>query len=97
MKGKLTDWKSPKYDLDIDSTIDLTQTSNIFPLGTPLRGIGNFKGKVTGEGENYKVDGEIIRESLSASNIYLKGLNVNATVDGKGSMYEANGKAIAEC
>ena len=35
-------------------------------------------------------------ESLSASNIYLKGLNVNADVTGQGSMYEANGKAIAQ-
>jgi translocation and assembly module TamB len=96
LKGKINDWKSPKYDLDIESTIDLTQTTEIFPLGTPLRGIGNFNGKVTGEGEQYKVDGEVFSESLSASNIYLKGLNVNAVVEGKGSMYEANGKAIAQ-
>lgn len=96
LKGKINDWKSPKYDLDIESTIDLTQTTEIFPLGTPLRGIGNFKGKVTGEGEQYKIDGEIDSESLAASNIYLKGLNVNAVVEGKGSMYEANGKAIAQ-
>ena len=96
LKGKIDDWKSPKYNLEIESTVDLTQTSTLFPLGTPLRGIGNFKGTVSGEGENYKVKGEISSESLAASNIYLKGLNVNATVDGKGAMYEANGKAIAQ-
>ncbi|MEP6900634.1 MAG: translocation/assembly module TamB domain-containing protein, partial [Actinomycetota bacterium] len=96
LKGKVDDWKSLKYNLEIESTVDLTQTSTVFPLGTPLRGIGNFKGTVSGEGENYKVNGEISSESLSASNIYLKGLNVNASVDGKGSMYEANGKAIAQ-
>ncbi len=96
LKGRVDDWKSPKYNLEIESTVDLTQTSTLFPLGTPLRGIGNFKGTVSGEGENYKVKGEISSESLAASNIYLKGLNVNATVDGKGAMYEANGKAIAQ-
>ncbi len=96
LKGRVDDWKSPKYNLEIESTVDLTQTSTVFPLGTPLRGIGNFKGTVSGEGENYKVKGEISSESLVASNIYLKGLNVNATVDGKGTMYEANGKAIAQ-
>lgn len=96
LKGRVDGWESPKYNFDIESTVDLTQTSNIFPLGTPLRGIGNFKGTVSGEGEKYKVNGEISSESLSASNIYLKGLNVNATVDGEGSMYEANGKAIAQ-
>jgi translocation and assembly module TamB len=96
LKGTTAGWESPKYNLEIESTVDLTQTSNVFPLGTPLRGIGNFKGTVSGEGENYKVNGEISSESLSASNIYLKGLNINASVDGQGSMYEANGKAIAQ-
>ena len=96
LKGRVEGWESPKYNFDIESTVDLTQTSNIFPLGTPLRGVGNFKGTVTGEGEKYKVNGEIFSESLSASNIYLKGLNVNADVSGEGSMYEANGKAIAQ-
>ncbi|MEO6589471.1 MAG: translocation/assembly module TamB domain-containing protein [Pyrinomonadaceae bacterium] len=96
LKGTINDWKSPKYDLQIDSTVDLTQTSTIFPLGTPLRGLGDFSGKVTGEGENYKVDGSITSDAISASNIYLKALNINATVDGKGSAYDLNGKAIAE-
>jgi translocation and assembly module TamB len=96
LKGTTAGWESPKYNLEIESTVDLTQTSSVFPLGTPLKGIGNFKGTVSGEGENYKVNGEISSESLSASNIYLRGLNINASVDGKGSMYEANGKAIAQ-
>lgn len=96
LKGTTAGWESPKYNLEIESTVDLTQTSTVFPLGTPLRGIGNFKGTVTGEGEKYAVNGEIFSESLSASNIYLKGLNINAAVTGEGSMYEANGKAIAQ-
>jgi len=96
LKGRIEGWESPKYNFEIESTVDLTQTSTVFPLGTPLKGIGNFKGTVSGEGEKYKVDGEIFSESLSASNIYLKGLNVNAAVTGEGSMYEANGKAIAQ-
>jgi translocation and assembly module TamB len=96
LKGTTAGWESPKYDLEIESTVDLTQTSTVFPLGTPLKGIGNFKGTVSGEGENYKVNGEISSESLSASNIYLRGLNINASVDGQGKIYEANGKAIAQ-
>lgn len=96
LNGKLTDWKSLKYDLNITSTVDLTQTSEILPIGTPLRGVANFSGKVTGEGENYFVGGEINSEALAASGIYLKALNVNATVAGTNSMYEANGKAVAE-
>ena len=96
MSGTLTDWAAVKYDLNIESTVDLTQTSNIFPLGTTIRGVGNFKGKVSGQGENYRVDGNVESESLTAEGIYLKALNVAATVEGTNSNYEANGKAVAE-
>lgn len=96
LTGKLNDWKSPKYDLDIVSTVDLTQTTTVLPIGTPLRGVANFSGKVSGEGESYKVDGKIDSESLTAPGVYLKALNVNGTVAGTNSMYEANGTAVAE-
>lgn len=96
MNGRLTDWKDFKYDLNIESTVDLTQASTIFPLGATLRGVGNFKGKVTGQGENYNVDGQIESDALAAEGVYLKGINVAATVAGTNSSYEANGTAIAE-
>jgi translocation and assembly module TamB len=96
MTGKLTDWENLQYNLDISSTVDLTQTSTILPLGTPLRGIANFSGKVTGAGESYKIDGKIDSQALEAYGVYLRALNVAATVEGTNSMYEANGKAVAE-
>ncbi len=96
LSGRLTDWKDFKYDLNVESTVDLTQTSTIFPLGASLRGIGNFKGKVTGHGETYKVDGEVTSETLTAEGVYLRGFNVAGTVEGTNSNYEANGTAVAE-
>lgn len=96
MNGRLDDWAALKYNLNIESTVDLTQTSNIFPLGATLRGTGNFKGNVSGEGENYKIVGSIDSQSLQADGIYLKAVNVAATVEGTNSQYEANGTAIAE-
>lgn len=96
LNGRLTDWEKLQYDLNIESTVDLTQTSNLLPVGKPLRGVANFTGKVTGEGENYRVEGKASSEALAAENIYLKGVNVAATVEGTNSMYEANGKAVAE-
>lgn len=96
MNGRLDDWASLKYNLNIESTVDLTQTSNIFPLGTTLRGVGNFRGTVTGQGENYRVEGRADSEALHADGVYLKGVNVEGTVSGTNSNYEANGKAVAE-
>lgn len=96
LTGKVNNWESPKYEFKIDSTIDLTQASTIFPLGTSIRGIGNFKGTVFGEGEKYTVEGEVFSESLAAANVRLKAIKVNATINGENSMYNANGKAVAE-
>jgi translocation and assembly module TamB len=96
LNGNINDWSSPKYNLNIESTIDLVQTANLLPNGTVLRGFGNFKGVVTGEGERYNVKGEITSDSLAAANVRLKALQINADVSGEGSMYNANGKAVAE-
>ena len=96
LNGRLTDWAALKYNLNIESSVDLTQTSNIFPLGTAIRGVGNFKGTVSGEGETYKVNGKIDSDSIAAAGVYLKAVNVVATVEGTNSAYEANGTAVAE-
>lgn len=96
LTGTLTDWAAPHYEFDIQSSVDLTQASSILPLGTSLAGVGNFKGKVTGEGESYQIEGEADSQSLRANGVYLKAVNVEATVTGTNSNYEANGKAVAE-
>lgn len=96
LSGRISDWTNPTYDLNIESTIDLTQASSIFPLGTTITGIGNFKGKVSGSGENYKIDGSVDSQSLTAEGVYLKGTNVTATVEGTNANYTANGNAVAE-
>ena len=96
MNGRIDDWKALKYNLNVESTVDLTQTSNTFPLGTTLRGVGTFKGVISGEGETYHVEGAANSDSLAAGGVYLKAVNVEGTVAGTNSNYEANGKAVAE-
>ena len=96
MSGTVTDWKRFKYDLNVESTVDLTQASAIFPLGMPIKGIGNFKGRLSGEGETYRVEGTADSESLTADGIYLRAANVTATVEGTNTNYDANGRAVAE-
>lgn len=96
LNGILTDWAAPKYELDITSMVDLTQTSMAFATGTSLRGVGNFKGHVSGQGETFRIEGTVDSESLRADGVYVKGINVEATVAGTNEDYEANGKVIAE-
>lgn len=96
LSGRLTDWQKFTYELSIESSLDLTQTSTIFPLGTSLRGVGNFKGKVVGTGTDYRLEGTATSDALAADGVYLRGIEVAATVEGTNSQYEANGRAVAE-
>jgi translocation and assembly module TamB len=96
LSGRIDDWKELRYDLAVRSDIDLTQTAAALNLSMPLTGTGSFEGKVSGSGENYRVEGEIVSRSLRAGDIYLRGTNINATVEGTNLNYEANGRAVAE-
>jgi len=94
--GTIKDWAAPRYDLDVRSSLDLTQASSILPMGTSIVGVGNFNGKISGQGENYRIEGEADTASLRAAGLSLKGVNVAATVEGTSANYEADGTAIAE-
>jgi translocation and assembly module TamB len=96
LQGTIEDWEKLRYNFKIDSNVDLRQTAETLPAGVALRGFGGFKGTVSGEGENYRVEGEIASDALAADNVRLKALQINAKATGSGSTYEANGKAVAE-
>ena len=96
LTGTMDDWRALRYQLQVNSTVDLTQASDVFQTGATLRGAGRFNGKVTGEGARYRVEGEVQSDALAADNVRLKALNVQATATGEGREYEAQGRAVAE-
>ncbi|HWS86543.1 MAG TPA: translocation/assembly module TamB domain-containing protein [Pyrinomonadaceae bacterium] len=94
--GALDDWRALRYRMDVRADVDLTQTSDVLRLETTMRGAGRFEGKVEGEGDRYKVEGQIVSDALAADGVRLKALQVNASASGQGSAYEARGRAVAE-
>jgi len=96
LSGTLDDWRDLRYRMNVNATADLTRASDVLQLETTLRGSGRFEGVVTGEGDKYKVEGQMVSDALAADGVRLKGLNVNATASGQGESYEAQGKAVAE-
>jgi translocation and assembly module TamB len=96
LQGVMDDWRNLHYTMQVTSSVDLTQISDVLQNGVAMRGAGNFVGTVTGEGSRYKVQGEIKSDALAADNIRLQALNVNATASGDGSAYDINGKAVAQ-
>ncbi|MBA2705631.1 MAG: translocation/assembly module TamB domain-containing protein [Blastocatellia bacterium] len=95
LSGIMDDWRALSYQMNITSTVDLTQLSDVLQSGTTLRGTGNFAGVVIGRGDQYKVDGSIKSESLAAAGVRLQGLNVTANGTGQGKSYNINGRAVA--
>ncbi|HEX4900362.1 MAG TPA: hypothetical protein VFV61_07500, partial [Pyrinomonadaceae bacterium] len=87
LDGTMDDWRALRYQMNITSTVDLTQASEILHPQTTLRGAGNFAGKVSGEGDQYKVDGTIKSDALAADGVRLQGLNVTAAGSGQGKTY----------
>ncbi len=96
LQGVMDDWRNLKYKLNVTSTVDLTQASDILQPGTTLRGAGNFTGTVTGDGDRYQVDGSIKSDALAADGVRLQSLSVSAKGSGQGSSYDFNGRAVAE-
>lgn len=96
LTGVLDDWRKLSYRMQVEASVDLTQTSDVLQLEAAVRGDGRFKGTVTGEGDNYKVEGQIVSDAIAADNVRLKALNVTGTATGEGKSYEAQGQAVAE-
>ncbi|HET6668591.1 MAG TPA: translocation/assembly module TamB domain-containing protein [Pyrinomonadaceae bacterium] len=96
LDGTMDDWRALRYQMNITSTVDLTQASEILHPRTTLRGAGNFAGKVSGEGDQYKVEGTIKSDALAADGVRLQGLNVTAAGSGQGKTYDIKGRAVAE-
>lgn len=96
LQGVMDDWRAMRYQMNVTSTVDLTQLSETLQPGTSLHGSGNFVGTVTGQGDQFKVDGEIKSDELAAQGVRLQGLNVSASSTVQGRSYEINGKAVAD-
>jgi translocation and assembly module TamB len=96
LSGTMDDWRALRYQMNVTSSVDLTELSEVLKPETKLVGSGNFAGTVTGEGENYKIQGSIKSDALAADGVRLQGLDVTATATGQGKTYDANGKVIAD-
>jgi translocation and assembly module TamB len=96
LQGVLDDWRALRYHLNVTSSVDLTQASDILQVGATLRGAGNFVGTISGEGARYQAEGSIQSDALAADGVRLQGLNVNAKGSGQGKSYDFNGRAVAQ-
>src|ERR1700755_1730020 len=74
MSGTLDDWRALRYRMKVNADVDLTQTSDVLQLDTTMRGAGRFDGTVSGEGDKYKVEGQLVSDALADGGVRLKAL-----------------------
>jgi translocation and assembly module TamB len=96
LQGTMDDWRALRYQMNVTSTVDLTEVSDTFQPKTSLHGIGDFSGTVTGEGDKFTIQGSVKSDSLAADGVRLQGLNVTANGSVQEKTYQINGKAVAE-
>ena len=96
LSGVMDDWRNLRYRMDVNSTVDLTQASDVLQAGATLRGVGTIVGTVKGDGSRYEVDGSIKADALAADGVRLQALAVSGKGSGEGKTYEINGRAVAE-
>src|SRR4051812_33886869 len=96
LSGVMDDWRNLRYKMEVNSTVDLTQASDILQTGTTLRGVGNIVGTVTGDGSRYQLDGSIKADALAADGVRLQSFTLSGQGGGEGKSYNVNGRAVAE-
>ena len=96
LSGTMDDWRALRYQMNITSSVNLTQISDTFETDPTLSGTGDFAGTVTGEGDQFTIQGGIKSGALSADGVRLQGLNVTANGQVNGKAYQINGKAVAD-
>jgi len=96
LQGTMDDWRALHYQMNVTSSVDLTQLSDTLQTSATLRGVGNFSGTVSGEGDHFKVVGGVKSDALAADGMRLQGLNVTASGSVQSKSYEINGKAVAD-
>ncbi|OLE51375.1 MAG: hypothetical protein AUG51_23015 [Acidobacteria bacterium 13_1_20CM_3_53_8] len=94
--GVMDDWRNLTYNMQTTARVDLTQLSDVLHASTTMRGVGQFVGKISGEGERYRVDGQITSDALAADGVRLQALNLTASGTGQGKSYDMNGRAVAQ-
>lgn len=95
-KGVIEDFEDPRYEIDVDSSLDVTEITRRLAPANLLNGEGTVRGKVTGKGTDFKFEGRAETSELKTEGFSLRALDLNASYEGRDSQYVVNGNAVAE-
>ncbi|MDW8303455.1 MAG: translocation/assembly module TamB domain-containing protein [Acidobacteriota bacterium] len=94
--GEIENLQDFRYSFDVRAEISLEKIGILFTPETALQGNGTFLGKLTGEGEKYKIEGEVFSDSISTSTFSLKTLQGYGGLKIREGIYEASGQVLVD-
>lgn len=95
-KGSITDFKNPRYNFDVESSLDVRALTTLLSPGDILNGNGTIRGKFSGVGTDFKFEGRAVTDALTKDGFSLRALDLNASYEGRETQYLINGSAVAE-
>ena len=96
LSGNLNSWREFDYQLDALADLDLRECGDYFSPDLKLAGEAHFKGRITGSGSEYRIDGELRGTKLTARDVRLNGFTITADTAGKGMIASGRLNAVAD-
>ncbi|MEN3333483.1 MAG: translocation and assembly module TamB [Blastocatellia bacterium] len=94
--GNLESFTPLKYNLpQFQATAFLDKVGSVFAPDMKMKGAVSFNGEGSGIDADYSAKGKLTSDSLSAANVTVAGLQVNANVKGHGADYHATGEVTS--
>ncbi|HET9529302.1 MAG TPA: AsmA-like C-terminal region-containing protein, partial [Blastocatellia bacterium] len=87
--GRIPSFKPLSYNFSIRADAALAEIARVFAPDIDMSGGATFIGKLEGTGADYKVNGQIESNALTAEGFRISNVRVQTNVDGKGAEYTA--------
>jgi translocation and assembly module TamB len=94
LSGNLNSWRAFDYQLDALADLNLKECGDFLSPELKLAGEARFKGKVTGSGSDYRVQGELKGTKLTAREVRLNSFVITSDTSGKGAIASGRLNAV---
>ncbi len=75
--GRLNDWQALRYQLDTKLRAELDELARFASPATKVNGVAEFTGKITGEGKNYQINGDVNSPDLTVAGLHFREAKIN--------------------
>ncbi|MEW6731556.1 MAG: translocation/assembly module TamB domain-containing protein [Acidobacteriota bacterium] len=91
LSGEIKDWRALSYDLNLYTKIDLAAISKTFLPEQPLTGQAEVRGHLTGQGSDYRFQGQFTSADLNAHGLHATDFDLQSELASMGNQLTLTG------